>query len=90
MHTNLGRSALAEEAVRAVQDVARGYSTLEYDTEAMARGSRHNHVERLVCSLTGAEAAIAVNNNAAAVMMVISEFAKGRAAGWCRAASWWR
>lgn len=80
MHTNLGRSALAEEAVRAVQDVARGYSTLEYDTEAMARGSRHNHVERLVCSLTGAEAAIAVNNNAAAVMMVISEFAKGRAA----------
>lgn len=80
VHTNLGRSPLADEAVRAVQDVARGYSTLEYDTDAMARGSRHDHVERLVCMLTGAEAALAVNNNAAAVMMVLHEFARGREA----------
>lgn len=80
VHTNLGRSALAPQAVDAVVDVARGYSTLEYDTAAMARGSRHDHVERLVCALTGAEAAIAVNNNAAAVMMVLSEFAAGHEA----------
>ncbi len=80
LHTNLGRSALAEEAVAAVTEAARGYSTLEYSTDAMARGSRHNHVEHLICSLTGAEAAIAVNNNAAAVMMVLSEFARGHEA----------
>lgn len=80
VHTNLGRSPLAEEAVDAVAEVARGYSTLEYDTAAQARGSRHDHVEQLICSLTGAEAAIAVNNNAAAVMMVLNEFAAGHAA----------
>lgn len=80
IHTNLGRSVLAEEAVRAVTDVARGYSTLEYDVDAMARGSRHAHCEQLICTLTGAEAAIAVNNNAAAVMMVLSEFASGHEA----------
>ncbi len=80
LHTNLGRSALAEEAVAAVTEAARGYSTLEYSTDTMARGSRHNHVEHLICSLTGAEAAIAVNNNAAAVMMVLSEFARGHEA----------
>ena len=80
VHTNLGRSALADAAVDAVVEVARGYSTLEYDTETMARGSRHDHVEHLLKSLTGAEAAIAVNNNAAAVMMVLSEFAAGHEA----------
>ncbi|HIS41110.1 MAG TPA: L-seryl-tRNA(Sec) selenium transferase, partial [Candidatus Aphodovivens avistercoris] len=80
IHTNLGRSALAEDAVRAVADVARGYSTLEYDVTGMRRGSRHDHCEKLLCALTGAEAAIAVNNNAAAVMMVLSEFARGREA----------
>ena len=75
IHTNLGRSALAPEAVQAACEAARGYSTLEYDTDTLARGSRHDHCERLLCALTGAEAAIAVNNNAAAVMMVLSEFA---------------
>lgn len=80
IHTNLGRSVLAEEAVDAVVQAARGYSTLEYDPKAMARGSRHDHVEHLICSLTGAEAAMAVNNNAAAVMMVLAEFAAGRKA----------
>ncbi len=80
VHTNLGRSALANAAVDAVVEVARGYSTLEYDTETMARGSRHDHVEHLLKSLTGAEAAIAVNNNAAAVMLVLSEFAAGHEA----------
>ena len=77
IHTNLGRSTLCEEAIKAVNDVSAGYSTLEYSTKTMARGSRHDHIEQLICTLTGAEGAIAVNNNAAAVMMVLNEFAKG-------------
>lgn len=77
VHTNLGRSVLADAAVEAVTSVARGYSTLEYNPAALARGSRHDHCEKLICALTGAEAAIAVNNNAAAVMMVLTEFAAG-------------
>lgn len=80
IHTNLGRSVLADRAVEAAAAVAGGYSTLEYDTDAMARGSRHDHCENLLCLLTGAEAAIAVNNNAAAVLLVLTEFAKGREA----------
>jgi L-seryl-tRNA(Ser) seleniumtransferase len=75
IHTNLGRSVLAPEAIEAVDQVIAGYSTLEYSVENMARGSRHAHCEKLICALTGAEAAIAVNNNAAAVMMVLTEFA---------------
>lgn len=80
IHTNLGRSALATDAVKAVTEVAHGYSTLEYDTQNLSRGSRHGHCEALLCSLTGAEAALAVNNNAAAVMMVLSEFSQGKEA----------
>ncbi|MDO4854741.1 MAG: L-seryl-tRNA(Sec) selenium transferase [Coriobacteriia bacterium] len=80
IHTNLGRSALAPAAIEAVNEVARGYSTLEYDTQTMTRGSRHSHYEQLICAITGAEAALAVNNNAAAVMMVLSEFAQGKEA----------
>lgn len=80
IHTNLGRSVMARSAVEAAADAAGRYSTLEYDTAAMARGSRHAHCEKLICALTGAEAAIAVNNNAAAVMMVLSEFASGHRA----------
>ena len=80
LHTNIGRSPLAQEALDAVVDVSRGYSTLEYSVENMARGSRHDHIESLVCALTGAEAAMAVNNNAAATLMVLSEFAKGHEA----------
>ena len=80
LHTNLGRSALAPQAVTAVENAAKGYSTLEYDLTTMQRGSRHSHCEELICTLTGAEAAIAVNNNAAAVMMVLNEFARNRQA----------
>ncbi|MDZ4168593.1 MAG: L-seryl-tRNA(Sec) selenium transferase [Coriobacteriia bacterium] len=80
VHTNLGRSPLAEEAVQAVADVARGYSTLEYDVDSGARGSRHVHVESLICRLTGAQAAMAVNNNAAAVMMAVAALARGKEA----------
>ena len=78
IHTNLGRSVLAPAAQQAVESVIYGYSTLEYNVEHLARGSRHNHCGSLICTLTGAEAAIAVNNNAAAVMMVLSEFAAER------------
>jgi len=77
IHTNLGRSVLAPEAVAAVNDVIAGYSTLEFDRSTLSRGSRHDHCEALICALTGAEAALAVNNNAAAVMMVLSAFAAG-------------
>lgn len=80
VHTNLGRSVLAPSAIEAVNDVIKGYSTLEYSTQTMQRGSRHDHYEKLVCNITGAQAAIAVNNNAAAVMMVLREFCEGREA----------
>lgn len=80
VHTNLGRSVLSERAAAAVDSVARGYSTLEYDLESGERGSRHTHVESLLCRLTGAEAAMAVNNNAAAVMLGIAALARGREA----------
>lgn len=80
VHTNLGRSPLAASAVAAVADVARGYSTLEYDVESGERGSRHTHVESLICRLTGAEAAMAVNNNAAAVMLALAGLARGKEA----------
>jgi len=78
IHTNLGRSVLAGEAQLALKDVASSFSTLEYNTDAMTRGSRQSHYEELLCLLTGAEAALAVNNNAAAVLMVLSEFGEGR------------
>ncbi|MGI6104610.1 MAG: L-seryl-tRNA(Sec) selenium transferase [Raoultibacter sp.] len=80
IHTNLGRSNLADEALEAVCSVAKNYSTLEYDPDTLSRGSRHSHCEQLICALTGAESAIAVNNNAAAVMMILSEFSAGKEA----------
>ena len=78
VHTNLGRSVLAEEAVEALVDAARGYSNLEFDLEAGRRGSRHSHLEEVLCRITGAEAAMAVNNNAAAVFLVLHTLAYGR------------
>jgi L-seryl-tRNA(Ser) seleniumtransferase len=80
IHTNLGRSVLTREAVQAVTQAASSYSTLEYDTDTLTRGNRHDHYEQLICALTGAEAALAVNNNAAAVMMILNEFASGHEA----------
>lgn len=77
IHTNLGRAPLSERALRAVERVARGYSNLEYDLPGGKRGSRHVHVEQRICELTGAEAALVVNNNAAAVFLVLRELAKG-------------
>jgi L-seryl-tRNA(Ser) seleniumtransferase len=80
VHTNLGRSVLSQAAATAVAEVATGYSTLEYDVESGERGSRHVHVEKLLCRLTGADAAMAVNNNAAAVMLAIAGLSRGREA----------
>lgn len=80
VHTNLGRSPLADEALVAVAEVARGYSTLEYDVETGERGSRHVHVEDLICRLTGAEAAMAVNNNASAVLLGLAALARRKEA----------
>jgi len=78
VHTNLGRAPLAAAALEQVVDAARGYSNLEYDLEAGGRGSRQSHVAELVGRLTGAEAALVVNNNAAAVMLALATLAEGR------------
>ena len=75
IHTNLGRAPLAESAARAVAEVARGYSTLEYSVDTCSRGSRKEHAAQLIRSLTGAEDALVVNNNAAAVLLVLATHA---------------
>lgn len=77
IHTNLGRSCLAEEALEAVREVASGYSNLEYNLDEGIRGQRNAHIESILCALTGAEAALVVNNNAGAVLLCLSALAKG-------------
>jgi len=78
LHTNLGRSPLSSRLKDSIWEIASGYSNLEMDLESGERGSRYTHVEELLCRLTGAEAALVVNNNASAVMLVLSTIAKGR------------
>ena len=78
VHTNLGRAPLAEAALDRVREIARGYSNLEYDLAAGGRGSRQDHVAGILRRLTGAEAALVVNNNAAAVMLALAALAEGR------------
>ena len=78
VHTNLGRAPLAEAALERVRDVGRGYSNLEYDLRSGARGSRQDHVAGILRRLTGAEAALVVNNNAAAVLLALAALAEGR------------
>jgi L-seryl-tRNA(Ser) seleniumtransferase len=75
LHTNLGRAPLSADALHAMDSVSRGYSTLEYDLEKGARGSRLIHAEAILRRLTGAEAALIVNNNAAAVLLTLSALA---------------
>jgi len=77
VHTNLGRAPLASEAVEAMAEVAPCYSNLEYDLEQAARGSRQSLIEELLCELVGAEAAMAVNNNAGAVFLALTAVARG-------------
>ena len=78
VHTNLGRAPLAEEALARVVEAGRGYSNLEYDLVAGERGSRQDHFASVLRRLTGAEAALVVNNNAGAVLLALAALAEGR------------
>jgi L-seryl-tRNA(Ser) seleniumtransferase len=78
VHTNLGRAPLAPEALARVTEVGRGYSNLEFALDEGARGSRQDHVASILRRLTGAEAALVVNNNAAAILLALAALAEGR------------
>ncbi len=78
LHTNLGRALLSDETKEAIWNVANSYSTLELDVKTGKRGSRYAHVEEIITRLTGAESALVVNNNAAAVLLVLSTMAKDK------------
>jgi L-seryl-tRNA(Ser) seleniumtransferase len=78
IHTNLGRAPLSDAAIEAMTAVSRGYSNLEFDLDTGERGSRHVHLETLLRQLTGAEAAIVVNNNASALLLVLSALTRER------------
>src|SRR6478672_8053596 len=78
VHTNLGRAPLPEAALNRLREVGRGYSNLEYDLAEGGRGSRQDHLGAILRRLTGAEAALVVNNNAAAVLLALAALAEGR------------
>jgi len=78
LHTNLGRAPLSKEAISAMNAVANGYCNLEFDLDSGTRGSRYVHIEPILCQLTGAEAALVVNNNASAVLLALTTLAKKR------------
>lgn len=76
IHTNLGRSKLCNEAIENIVNVAQNYTNLEYDLEKGSRGSRYSHVEKIICHILNCEAALVVNNNAAAIMLVLDTLCK--------------
>lgn len=78
LHTNLGRAPLSKVHLEHIARIAGGYSNLEYELEEGGRGHRYSHIESLLCRLTGAEAAMAVNNNAAAVMLILNTMARDK------------
>ena len=78
IHTNLGRSRLSPVVIDDLHEAILNFTNIEYDIERGDRGSRHQHLENILCELTGAEAALVVNNNAAAVMLVLSTLAKDK------------
>ena len=78
LHTNLGRAPISKSAIKAMQDIASGYSSLEYQLDKGRRGSRTIHAESYLKQLTGAEAALVVNNNASAVLLILSSLARRR------------
>jgi L-seryl-tRNA(Ser) seleniumtransferase len=78
LHTNLGRAPLAAEVLQHIVETAQGYSNLEFDLTTGERGSRYEHVEEILCRLSGAESALAVNNNAGAVLLSLNTLAEGR------------
>ncbi len=78
LHTNLGRSPLSADTISAIQKVAQGYATLEYDLEKGKRGSRYVHTEDLLVRLTGAEAGLVVNNNASALLLILAALSSRR------------
>lgn len=80
LHTNLGRAPLSLTALRAINEVSEGYSNLEFDLENGCRGYRYSHVEHLLTRLTGAEAALVVNNNSGAVLLALTALGQGREA----------
>ncbi|SHE44797.1 L-seryl-tRNA(Sec) selenium transferase [Caloramator proteoclasticus] len=78
IHTNLGRAPISKYALEQVMEIGERYNNLEYNLDEGKRGSRYSHVEHIICKLTGAEAAMVVNNNAAAVLLVLSTIAKNK------------
>lgn len=78
LHTNLGRAPLSKEVLRNISLVAQGYNNLEFDLQSGERGSRYAHVEEILCKVSGAEAALVVNNNAAAVLIALNTLAEGK------------
>ena len=78
IHTNLGRAILSDRAIENVLATAGSYSNLEYEISKGKRGKRYSHIKNIICELTGAEDAVVVNNNAAAVLICLDTFAKGK------------
>jgi len=76
LHTNLGRAPLSQEAIAAMDEASKGYCDLEFNLDSGTRGHRNTHIEQLLCQLTGAEAALVVNNNASAVLLGLTALAR--------------